>query len=240
MLEVRLLGTFDVRLDGRPITLSSRTAQSLFAYLIMNAGVSHRREKLAGLLWPASPELMARDNLRHALWRIRKALSPNPGCLTTDAISITFNSSADFRLDVSGFLKVREDASIEELKGALCYYQGELLPGFYDDWILSERELLDSIYEHKMAHLIALLQREHYWLDILDWGERWIILGQKPEPAYRALMSAHAAKGNMSRVATTYDRCVKSLMELGMEPSEETRRLYQGLKTLSGGDPTLN
>jgi predicted ATPase len=76
-----------------------------------------------------------------------------------------------------------------------------------------------------------LLQAEEHWLDLLDWGERWIKLGQKPEPAYRALMSAHAAKGDMSKVAATYERCVKSLKEFSIEPSEQTKAWYEKLKS---------
>ncbi|GIK55973.1 MAG: hypothetical protein BroJett015_16360 [Chloroflexota bacterium] len=48
MLEIRLSGRFEVKLDGRPVTLLSRPAQSLFAYLSLSAGAAHHREKLAG------------------------------------------------------------------------------------------------------------------------------------------------------------------------------------------------
>ena len=78
MLEVKLLGAFDVKRAGKPVTISSRPAQSLFAYLILSAGTAHRREKLAGLLWPDSTEESARDYLRHGLWRIRKAIEAAP------------------------------------------------------------------------------------------------------------------------------------------------------------------
>jgi DNA-binding SARP family transcriptional activator len=54
MLEVRLLGRFEVKHNRKLLNISSRPAQSLFAYLILSAGTSHRREKLAGLLWPDS------------------------------------------------------------------------------------------------------------------------------------------------------------------------------------------
>jgi DNA-binding SARP family transcriptional activator len=74
MLEVRLLGQFEVLRDGRRLTIPTRNAQSLFAYLILNAGKAIRREKLAGLLWPDSSEENARSNLRHELWRLRKAI----------------------------------------------------------------------------------------------------------------------------------------------------------------------
>jgi non-specific serine/threonine protein kinase len=104
------------------------------------------------------------------------------------------------------------------------------LPGFYDEWVALEREHLDSLFEHHMARLMSLLQDQQRWLDVLDWGKRWIKLGQRPEPAYRALMSAHAAKGDMSKVAATYERCIHSLRELGIEPSQQTRALYQQLK----------
>jgi len=232
ILEVNLLGTFEVKYGRKAIAIPSRPAQSLFAYLILSAGTAHRREKLAGMLWPDSLEETARDNLRHALWRIRKALPPEPKTeyLLTDDLSITFNASAEYWLDTSALEKVGENASMDELIALLSAYQGELLPGFYDEWVALEREHLASIFEHHMARLMSLLQEQNRWLDILDWGERWIKLGQKPEPAYRALMSAHAAKGDMSKVAATYERCVKSLKEFGIEPSAQTRALYEKLK----------
>src|SRR5215216_5471089 len=52
MLEARLIGKFDIQYDGKPVIISSRAAQSLFAYLILTAGTLHRREKLAGMFWP--------------------------------------------------------------------------------------------------------------------------------------------------------------------------------------------
>jgi len=241
MLEVRLLGKFEIKSDGKPVAITSRPAQSLFAYLILSAGTAHRREKLAGMLWPDSLEETARDNLRHALWRIRKTLPPNPSTklradpkveyLLADDLTIAFNASAEYWLDASAMEKAGESAPADELIVVLSAYQGELLPGFYDEWVVLEREHLSSIFENKMTRLMSLLQDEERWEDILDWGERWIKLGQKPEPAYRALMTAHVAKGDMSKVVATYERCMKSLKEFGIEPSEQTKELYENLKS---------
>lgn len=233
MLEVRLLGNFEVKHKKKVINISSRPAQSLFAYLILNAGTSHRREKLAGLLWPDSLEETARDNLRHALWRMRKALegASSTRFLHADDVTIGFKESSDYWFDAAELEKLSDSVSSDELIEVLSNYQGELLPGFYDEWVVLEREHLQSVFEHNMARLMSLLQDEKRWLDVLDWGERWIKLGQKPEPAYRALMMAHAAKGDMSKVVATYERCVKSLKEFGIEPSEQTRALYQKLKS---------
>src|SRR5215213_3057999 len=233
MLRVRLLGTFNVTYKNKVVSLASRPAQSLLAYLILSAGTAHRREKLAGMLWPDSLEATARDNLRHALWRVRKALesgSPTP-FLQADDLSIGFKQSSEYWLDAAELENVSETAPADELIAVLSAYEGELLPGFYDEWVVLEREHLSSIFEHHMARLMSLLQANQRWLDILDWAERWIKLGQKPEPAFQALMSAHAAKGDMSKVAATYERCVRSLREFGIEPSNQTKELYENLKS---------
>ena len=74
MLHVKLLGQFNIQLDDQPIEIPSRPAQALLAYLILNAGTAYRREKLAGLIWPDTDEVRARNNLRHVLWRIRKVI----------------------------------------------------------------------------------------------------------------------------------------------------------------------
>ncbi|HXQ35301.1 MAG TPA: BTAD domain-containing putative transcriptional regulator, partial [Anaerolineales bacterium] len=155
---------------------------------------------------------------------------PKTEYLLVDDLSIAFNASSEYWLDAEQLVKLNQDASVDELITVLSEYQGELLPGFYEEWVVIEREHLHSIFEHHIARLVALLQNENRWLDISDWSERWIKLGQRPEHAYRALMTAHAAKGDMSKVAATYERCVKSLKELGVEPSEQTRTLFERLK----------
>jgi DNA-binding SARP family transcriptional activator len=125
MLEIRLLGTFDLRQAGKSVALSSHPAQSLLAYLILTAGTPHRREKLAGLLWPDSLEETARDNLRHALWRVRKALqsASSANCLQANDLTIAFNTSAEYWFDVAALEKVEENASADELIAVLSHYQ---------------------------------------------------------------------------------------------------------------------
>jgi predicted ATPase/DNA-binding SARP family transcriptional activator len=227
MLEVRLIGKFDLQCDGKPITISSRAAQSLFANLILTAGTLHRREKLAGMFWPDATEEKARAYLRHELWRIRKALSPKSKVdyLLADDIHISFNVSAAYWLDVATLTNMEEGASPEELMESLAVYQGEFLPGFYDDWALAEREHLQSVYEQKITRLLELLESEKRWREILNWAEKWISFGQAPEAAYRALMVAYDALGDHAKVAATYDRCAQALGMLGLEPSEQTRAL---------------
>jgi predicted ATPase/DNA-binding SARP family transcriptional activator/tetratricopeptide (TPR) repeat protein len=227
MLEVRLIGTFVINCDGKPVTLSSRAAQSLFAYLILTAGTLHRREKLAGMFWPDAAEARARTYLRHELWLIRKSLSSKSKVdyLIADDIHISFNASAEYSLDTAGLNSVNGSTSIEELMNGLSLFQGELLPGFYDDWITPEREHLQAIYEKNISRLLDMLETEKRWLDILEWAEKWISLGQGPEAAYRYLMIAYDELGDRVKVTATYQRCAQALRELDLEPSEQTRAL---------------
>ncbi len=233
MLEVRLLGSFQIHCRKKPVRITSRPAQSLFAYLILHAGTAYRREKLAGQLWPDSREESARDYLRHALWRIRKALLEASAAvyLKADDLTVCFDASQEYWLDAAALLGLQEKDAPERLAEVLDAYAGELLPGFYEEWVVLERERLQATYEQQVARLLDMLQAQQCWRDVLRWAERWIALGQRPEAAYRYLMTAHAAEGDMAKAAAAFERCTKSLVELGMEPSEQTRQLYQELKT---------
>ncbi|MEZ4870049.1 MAG: tetratricopeptide repeat protein [Caldilineaceae bacterium] len=236
MLEVRLLGQFALQLDGAPVELNARPAQSLLAYLLLNP-VAHRRERLAGLLWPDSSEANARRNLRQALWQLRRALEDQADTLLlVDEITLAFNTDSDYWLDAATVARPLDDAvTADELIQIVSVYSGELLPGFYDEWVQLERERLQAHYERAFNLLLARLVAAQRWTDVLQWGERWIALGYTPEPAYRALMLAHAGLGDMASVADLYRRCVDALeRDLGVEPSAQTHALYERLRAGEG------
>jgi WD40 repeat protein/DNA-binding SARP family transcriptional activator len=235
MLEVRLLGQFELRIDGMVQVLPSRPAQSLLAYLVLHAGIPQRRERLAGLLWPDRSDVSARRNLRTALWQIRKALGEEKaaagGYILADGITTTFNQDSAYWLDASALEGAAEAGRTSTaLIEIVSLYRGELLPGFYDDWVVLERDRLEAVFEAGMVRLLGLLLAEERWSDVLAWSGRWIAFGRAPEPAYRALMAAHAGLRDLPSVARVYNRCQEALREeLGVEPSAETAALYEAL-----------
>ncbi|HLE05466.1 MAG TPA: BTAD domain-containing putative transcriptional regulator, partial [Anaerolineales bacterium] len=234
MLEAYFLGRFEVRLDGHVADVRPRAAQSLLAYLLLSPGNAHRREKLAGLLWPESADAAARSNLRYALWRIRQALEGTPSgrrYILADDISIAFDGTCDYRLDASELeRKFPPDAPVEDWIASVAVYAGELLPGFYDDWAGLERERLKAVFDYRMRIVLDRLSQARSWELMLEWSERWISLGQTPEPAYRALMTAHGALGDRGKVALAFERCKAALWDdLSVGPSEKTVRLYERL-----------
>lgn len=228
MLQITLLGQFDVRLDGKAVELSSQPAQALLAYLLLNAGVAVRREQLAGLLWPDSLDSSARKNLRNAIWLVRKAIGEP--YLVADKTTVAFEPTVPYELDVAILQKQLDETDLAALVQAVSVYRGELLPGFYEDWVLLERERLRDVFERRTQRLLELLAEEGQWSEVQRWAEHWISLGHVPEPAYRALMVSHAARGDLSRMASAYRRCQKSLQEeLDVTPSSESQSLYQRL-----------
>ncbi len=234
-LEIFLLGQFKLKANDIPFELPSRPAQSLLAYLAINAGSALRREKLASLLWSKASEENARAYLRQALWRIRKSLENNSLCwenyLSITEISIAFNHQANYWLDTDQLQRSTEGCSTEELVEDVRLYRGEFLPGFYEEWVVLERDRLQAIYHKKMNQLLERFIQARRWDDVLYWGERWISYGFSPEPAYRALLKAYAGLGNQGMLGITYQRCKEALRrDLEVDPSPETNRLYEQLQ----------
>jgi DNA-binding SARP family transcriptional activator/tRNA A-37 threonylcarbamoyl transferase component Bud32 len=228
MLQASLLGQFDIRLDGQPADLSSQPAQTLLAYLLLNTGVAVRREQLAGLLWPDSLDSSARKNLRNAIWLVRKAIGDQ--YVVADKTTVAFDTTAPYELDVAILQEQPPDDDQTALIRAVSVYRGDLLPGYYEDWVQLERERLRGVFERRIQRLLDYLTDEGQWSEVQRWAEYWISLGYVPEPAYRALMVSHAARGDLSRMAAAYKRCVKLLEdELDVAPSAETQSLYQRL-----------
>jgi len=224
-LEIRLLGAFAVTRGGAPVSIGSRSAQALLAYLALTAGARHRRERLAALLWPDAGDESARQNLRNALWTLRKALGE--GVIVADKISVGMDPGAGHRLDVA---ELSRGGGVEELEAAASAYGGELLPGWYEEWVLLERERLRAELDARTGELVERLLADDRAAEALRWVERWLAHGQAPEPAYRYLMLARHALGDLAGVASAYRRCVKALEEeLGVEPSPETRALHERL-----------
>lgn len=232
MLQARLLGKYEIRMDGQSILIPSRPAQSFFAYLLLHPNTPHRREKLAGQFWPQAAESNARSNLRHSLWQIRKAIGAGANDrIEGNDLCITFHPQPGDLLDVDALMSCSDTSATGDLLQTISAYGGELLPGFYDDWVLLERERLQAVFERMISRLLDRLLAEERWDQVLEWSEQWIALGSTPEPAYRAIMLAQARLGNLAAAASQYQRCVEALSrELDVEPSDVTQRVFEQIR----------
>lgn len=116
--SILLLGEMQITLDDKPLhSLESVKARALLAYLAVESGKAHGREKLAGLLWPEVADASARQSLSQALYNLRQSLGQTPGHTTdldaqpspaggwilTSAQTVQFNPLSDHCLDVHEF-----------------------------------------------------------------------------------------------------------------------------------------
>jgi DNA-binding SARP family transcriptional activator len=106
-LSLYLLGAFEAILDGKPLSgFKTDKARALLIYLTVERGRTHRRQALAGLLWPDYPESVARENLRHARSNLRQVLGEEqnePPFLLAEGETLQLNTEGGCWLDVAEF-----------------------------------------------------------------------------------------------------------------------------------------
>jgi len=196
-LKVTLLGQFGLALEGVPVHLNSQVAQSVFAYLALNAHKALRREKLAGIFWPEMPDVNARGQLRHTVWRIRKAITASGfdgfAFIPENTFHIQFCVGPDYELDVAALLQpVTRLNSTNDLLTQLVAYD-ELLPGFNtprDEWICEWHYRLEQIYTCKALQLIDRLIHEGRHHEALEWGSRLMRTSPHLEPVQHKMVQA--------------------------------------------------
>ena len=166
--HIRLLGTLEARQGDLILTrfATSRVAE-LLARLALFPSRTHPREELADLLWPDASGDAGRLNLRVALASLRRQMEPP----NSHAGSVFIADRSSIRLypdsvvsDASQFESLLRDATRthdparkrDMLAQALVLHSGELLPGFYDEWVLEERERLQALCEDAQCQYAAL------------------------------------------------------------------------------------
>ncbi len=233
-LSLTLLGGFQARLDPGPaLTLPTRKAQALLAYLALPLGRAHPRDKLASLLWGGIREESARASLRQALFSIRRALGETAGALRQEGDALALDPAvAD--VDAAAFERAVVEATPEALERAAAIYRGDLLSGFalgeasFEEWLLSERERLRELAVEALTRLLVHQRKTGTPETAIQTALRLLTLDPLQESVHRVLMRLYADLGRRAAALRQYQQCVSVLArELGAEPEAETKALYQ-------------
>ncbi|MCX6047415.1 MAG: BTAD domain-containing putative transcriptional regulator [Chloroflexi bacterium] len=243
-LTLTFFGSFQATLAGQPLrTLQSTRLQALLAYLVLGAARPHTRDELAARFWPDEPEMVAKQNLRQALYQLRHALDepakgepqPSPFLLLTRS-NVQFNPASDYTLDVAAFL---EQAKQQQWVHALDLYQGDLLNGLvsdsplFEEWLVVQREALHIQALTLLDQLTQQALQQADYAAAQHYARRQLVLEPWREPAHRQLITALAASGERSAALVHYESCRRVLAaELGMEPDAATQALVEQI--LSG------
>jgi DNA-binding SARP family transcriptional activator len=246
-LQIMLLG--NVRVTGSGLSSAVRLTpiiQNLLAYLLLYRQRCHPREVLTELFWPEYDPEKARRCLNTALWRLRRLLEPPGGCqetylITTPAGHVGFNGDSNYWLDVEAFeqpvsrIQTRsvlalETADARAIEHALPLYTGELLEGFYNDWVLHERERLRALHLDYLARLMHYYRDQGDYIQSLDYGRQILAHDPLREEIHREMIRLYLENGQRALAARQYELCAKALSdELGISPTKEMQRLHAGI-----------
>jgi adenylate cyclase len=250
-LSIFLLGSFRVALDGEPVTgFVSDKARALLAFLAVEAERAHRREALAGLLWPNYPERSARASLRNALANVRQVIGDreaDPPFLCIAGQTIQFNPEGDAQVDVSAFTESLEPVgasslshpgTIHELEAAVALYQGEFLEGFslpdspaFEEWALLKREQLQRRALAALGRLADHYERRGDYERALQFAWRRVEADPYRGVAQRGLMRLLALSGQREAALAQYETFRRLLAEeMGIAPAGETTRLCERIQ----------
>lgn len=219
---LQLLDGFDVQVDGRSVRLPVG-AQRVVAFVALQERPL-QRPYVAGSLWLDSPEARAAANLRSALWRVHRLAPP-----LLDADARTLRMGADVRVDLRDAQRVAR-AELDSGGSELGILGADLLPDWYEDWVLIERERFRQLRLRALEAACRRLTDEGRLDEALDAGLMAVAAEPLRESAHRTLVRLHLAAGNAVEARRQYQLCRHLLRsQLGLEPSERMRELVRGL-----------
>ena len=224
---VLLFGGPYVMLNGERLEVPDGSKR-LLVFIALGTGRVDRRYA-AGSLWPFGNDERAAGNLRSALWRLKCAgidlvesnkssLTLRPGTLVD--VSIFCDWAA--RL-VDGSATQTDLCPVNWRNDAM-----DLLPGWYDDWVIFERERIRQRLLHALEALSRRLVAAGRCAEAIEAAISAVSVDPLRESANRVLIEAHLAEGNLVEGRRTYERYRDIVRrELGVEPGRNLASLVR-------------
>lgn len=185
------------------------------------------RRYAAGSLWPEGSDERAAGNLRSALWRLKGA-----GIDVVESDKCTLGMRRGTVVDVGvvdEWAARLVDGSATDTDLCLLNWRWEamdLLPGWYDDWVIFERERIRQRLLHALEALSRRLVEVNRCAEAIDAAISAVSADPLRESANRVLIEAHLAEGNLIEARRAYERYRDSVRrELGVEPGEQLASL---------------
>lgn len=231
LARVRLLDRVCFEYDEAPVALPA-ALERLVAFLALRG--PSRRCVVAGTLWPEVSEDHALASLRTSIWRMNR-LAPGLLTATGGSVAVSEAASVDSRDQeefATGLLRgqLDDDGVVD---GLSVLWGGDLLPGWYDDWVIFERDRLQQLRLHALERTATVLLRTRK----VDLALQAALEAVRAEPlretSNAVLISVYLAEGNVVDALRQYD-VFRSLIgvELGMVPSPR----LAGLLPVTPGD----
>jgi DNA-binding SARP family transcriptional activator len=248
MLTIRLLGAGQASYLGQPlIGFPAQQPYLLLCYLLLFRHHPHSRERLAAVFWGDCTTAMSRKCLRNALWRLRHELqlagAPVDTYIAADGEYVSFLGASPYWLDIEAFESpaasfrglaghALQPEQAQALQDADALYAGDLLEGVYEDWCLQERERLRLLHINTLNKLMDYHTMHKVYEAGLACGNAILALDSTREGVHQRMMHLYWLSGDRCAALGQYHRCTQILREeLGVAPMEQTRRMYEQMKT---------
>lgn len=232
-LCISVLGPPEVRAGGHLLPLSARKDLALLAILALAPERSVSRARLACLLWGESAEANARDSLKQAVRRIRRAVNSTvPDAIVSDRQSVALSSEVETDLD-----RVLSAGSEAEAERAITLRRGPLLDGLeitepaFHDWLLTERARVDAAFETLALAVMRRSETAGKPEIAAEAARRIHAANPLNEEAVRLLMRRHASRGERGRAIELFTQLRDRLArDVAAEPEAATSELFDDLR----------
>lgn len=230
-LMVSVLDTFTFHAGNRALALPSGS-RKLLAFLALRDRPA-TRHLVASSLWPEAPPQDAASSLRSALWRLKPTasaavvvedldLGPHPGV----RVDIRESRALAHRL----LDPTSEILPGDETAAAVASLSVDLLPGWYDDWVVIENEEWHQLRLHALEAMAAHLTLKGRWAEAVIAALAAIRAEPLRESAHGALIKVFLAEGNQMEALEGFNRYRAMLRsELGIEPTAQLTDLVKNL-----------
>jgi predicted ATPase/DNA-binding SARP family transcriptional activator len=240
--QIELFGWLRATQGDRVVSrFRSRKAEALLAYLAYFRQRSHPRPQLVELLWPECDPSAGQERLSVELTSLRRQLEPpgvpNGAVLVATRTTVQLSPAAcvsDVSLFEAALQAARQDENPAErarqLAAAAELYRGELLPGCFEEWILSERQRLAEELRQALHELVGLLEEAGDTPGALKWARRAVAADPLDEESHGRLIHLLLASGQIEAARAQYEQSEHLLLrELGSGLSPEIRGLIMDL-----------
>lgn len=232
-IEISLLGSFGVSVSGRPIRGLSPGSQRLLVFLALHDRAV-ARSAVAGTMWPESSEARAGISLRSALSRMDPAtheaiLAASAGLALADHVVVDLRVAQGLarRLLDCNATSNADDVS----SGALDMLSRELLPDWYDDWVVAEAEDWRQLRANALEALARLMTEDGRLADAAGAARAAIKVEPLRESAHAALIAVHLAEGNQAEALRVFDRFRALLLAaLDLEPTKNLAEMVSAIQ----------
>lgn len=210
--------------DGTPVRFEAPPkALALLGYLLLHRG-HNRRGDVAFTLWPDHSEERALANLRRHLGLLSATLPPAVQWIEKTRAFISWDAHSDCSVDVWDF----DAHDADEADKSIALYDGDLLEGFDEEWLLPHRERLRQRQFTLLDSLVTGCRSSGDYINGIEYAKRALRLDPWREQTLRALMHFHLDNSDRAGALDEYLRFAKRLKsELGIEPSLETKSTYE-------------